>query len=329
MNRLLFALTLFSALVLSGLTLTLPVLQWANTGIDNYTKLFLGAAALAVGICKICFFPIAENLLQHQRKILGCAVWLFGAVAMLISIYSTGEFLTTVTQQKTAEIINGNEHVNQLRTELKHLNQQSANLTELINNAVKNNYRSQALNAQNKLELINQQINTKGAELSVLLKQHTNTQHSQNNTGLSIGVNGTEHGFKSPLFIAIALHTAVVLCVLIISSWQPIKPHVKQQSTQLKTVHHDDSKTQESTTVINAQLNFKNTELDPDQQKLCIRIIAGEFGNEFKMKDTFIIPKVLTGGHKRIKPVFDFLTDNNHIVRVKTGYALTQTTIAA
>lgn len=331
MNRSLFILTLLAALVLTLLTLGFPVLLWASFSQSVLGVWVLGAAALAVGLCKIAFFPIAQQLYSIGKKTLAVFVFMFGGASLVLSINATNGYLENITQTNITQKLNNDFEVGQLKTEINGLNLQIENLNKIITEAQKNNYRTQALNAQNELSIINELLNTKTQQYKTAVNSHTSATSANKNNSKGFGLPISENGFKSPWIISVSLHLGCVLTVMVLYNYRPIKTEINKQSNtqserenspEIITENNTEQPT-ENTAMIRIETPYPQ-EFNEEQITLTQRIIAGEFGNQFKMRNDLIEQKIIRGGHGKIKPVIDYLLNTNKIIKENRAYHLVQ-----
>ena len=96
--------TTLAALVLAGLCTALPVYQWASIPQTTLLQILAGAAAFALSVCKLTFFPIAYANLETGRRLAAACLFASASVALLVSVplaLGALEFPTEATNLST------------------------------------------------------------------------------------------------------------------------------------------------------------------------------------------------------------------------------------
>lgn len=327
----LFIATLIAALILTGLCLVLPVYQWYRLGDTLTLKTLAALAALAIGICKITFIPIAVSCVD-QRKYLGAAcLFIVGVIALGISISATKElFNNSVKNHSAAAAVSSIEYQTGL-TELKELNNEIDVLQKLLDDDQKDDIRKRAYAQRENLDKLRNKRAIVVDKLKVLSSAPQNTASHNQTKNLTLTIGKKSVTLSAPASAAITLHLACIFSLLAITHWNPA---ATAQHPQIETINtYTTSQTASASTTASKktdkpkqQKGNNSKPLDNDQEKLAARVIAGEFSNAPVLRN-LIEDKAIRGGYNKIKPVFDHLEKTGNIKKTNTGYVLTQATI--
>lgn len=316
MNLLTPSMYLAAALLVS-VCLAIPTAQWALIPTQWWGQLFAGAAALAIGICKLGFFPLALNHFSNNHRFIGSCFLITGMLFLVISINATFSLLNNEVLNRAANQNQQSLGFKNQQHQLTDLNQEITTLNHLMASDAQGGYRGRALKQTQHLQQLKQQ---RQQLIKAINQQATNTHASEFLQA---------SGMNSAMIVAISLHLACVLAVLACGQWHPSsqkpkttkpkpkpKPKPKSQATK-KSI----KQTASDAAPLNAQ-----TSLNTEQMNLAKAIKSGEYGNTPGLKKIIQL-NVIKGGNPKVKPVFDWL-EENHIIR-KNGqtFELIQTTI--
>ncbi len=271
-----------AAVILTLVCLSLPMLEWYRIPTSPVIGCLTGAVALALGICKIGFFPVATHHLKHQSPLAGGVLLIAGVLFMLVSIQSTSQFLAYELTSRT-------KSDNQISEQLAEIDKTLSQLDVLIDSDIRNNYRSRA---------------DKNIIKKMKIKEEKNKI-----SGLSIGDNDKDISVlfnkKMALIVSIILHVACILSVLCVTEWRVYKKII----------------TRTISSVGGSEEISERVFLNDEQQALACRIKQGEYTERPKIK-ALIESKSINGGFNKVKPVFDFLIESGDLVRDKQGFML-------
>lgn len=318
MNKPIFLSTTAAAVILCTLCLALPVYQWATLPDDLALKALAAIAALALGICKLTFYPLAYDNLKIKRHLPAFCLFVVATVALLFSISASRDLLENITSTKhQAENVNSLAYKSTLK-QLNDIEQNIETLSALINKDLEGNYRLRAYDKQKELKSLRaEKVETlkRLESIAVAVSPSAGGAFGKN---ISISLAGKNFALKASTGAALSLHLACIVAVLAVTSWLP----TNTQQTSVKT-EPKPNKTKEMAT---PKPEPKKENLDSDQLNLAKRIIAGEFGNKLVLRK-LIQEKPISGGFKKIKPVFSYLIEGNHLMQSGRSYELVQRTM--
>lgn len=297
---------LIAAVILLIVCLLVPAAHWASIPQAPEAKILTGLIALAFGICKVIFWPLAIK----QTTRLAAVVLAFAALCFtFVSINSTVAFLKTQSAISAQVGLEKSREFKANQSALLLINEQIKTQQKLIDLDINNGYRTRAINSQSVL-----------AGLIEKRQQLNITKPIENNTTPFF------YGPYTELLIAVFLHVACILSVLLLGPWA-----VKNDKTSLKpkteTIKRLETETKPTLNQTTKPTNNKaETMLNKEQNELAESIKAGEFGDKPSIKK-LIQAKAIKGGFNKIKPVFDELIAKNKMRKTASGYELIQKTI--
>lgn len=273
---------ILAAVVLTAVCLIVPALQWASVPNATPIKWIAGIAALAVGICKIGFFPLAEWHFSQKQLIPAVLFGITGAVLMLLSVQSTNLFLADTFNQKQAV---DNRHSEQRAALQKQIDQ----LNKSIDADLEAGYRKRALaNIE------------KTAQLEVD-KNHFQSGHQKKLT--------TKSGFYYQMItISLILHLTCIVSVLGVTriGFQVVKQGAYDFDADafeaMSPIELDDG-------------------LNDAQRDLKDRLLSGEFGQNPGIKN-IVNQKVIVGGYPKVSAVFEQLIRERRMEKRGNSYTM-------
>ncbi|MGH1374421.1 MAG: hypothetical protein ACRBBW_20455 [Cellvibrionaceae bacterium] len=322
-------LVLIAAVLLSVVSVALPVAQWASIPTDTAIQWLAGLTAFALTLCKLAFFPLAWQHLVNRHFLPAAVLSVFAVFLLAISVDATRDLFETQTGQRQTQTVTQTDDYQQLKTEVAQLNQQIESLTQAIAADVDYSFRDRAYTQAEKLESLKKQRDKKRQALSSAATANSSAAHA--NFGLSLGQSADNNGnalaalSDGPLITAFSIHVGCVVAVLACGVWAPqtppvtVKPPVKNPAPAA-------GKTAPKMAPAKNQQPPQNATLDEEQNLLAQRIVRGEFSDTPSVKK-IIQGKEITGGHARVKPIFEWLLQNNHIKKEGRGFQLVQSVI--
>ena len=199
-----------AAAILSVIALALPVLQWAIIPTDTASQWLYGAAALALGLCKLAFFPKSAELYKDAQYFGSLILAVFAGILLYISIESSAQFLAQHTQSKYTQAQAGAQAVEELNAEI-------SGLQALI-----------AKDTQSKYHNIRARITDHQARIDKLKADRKSLEDTAITATTFFG--GLLTSFiKAEYLIAICIHLGGILAILCVTAWAP-KPKQEADS---------------------------------------------------------------------------------------------------
>ena len=320
-HKILFICTLFAGMLLSGLCIVLPVIQWASLANNVVVKIVIGCAALGLGICKLTFFPMCALHLQRKSWFPGAVLLFMASIALVISTFATASLVENLIQQKKHTATTQNVDYQLQLNGINALDDQINNLNTLITNDINNNYRARALKQQASVNMLNSERNS----LLTTLRNKENNSDTATKTGLGgqwqINFNGKIVVLKGSLVAALALHITGVFALLSVSAWWPIVKKVDSNNEDIE----EESKSSELENDMGEKIKiFTPSEfLTDDQNELANKISRGDFSQSPVIRNIVADKETgIKGGYKRVKPVFDYLLNAGVLQQQGRGYVL-------
>jgi len=317
--------TVLAALILCGLCLSLPVYQWVSIPSGFLLQCLGGAAALALGICKLTFIPLAIENFRQKSHIPAFFLFAVAMVALAVSVSASRDLLnnaTTIKQQSGA--VNSLAYQNAV-TELNDLNGEIKTLNALLAADLAAGYRERAYLQREKLETLKMQraaIASKAERLAQSSPAHTGATFGRN---IKLSLGGVEAGLQAATGAAIALHLACIFSVLAVTSWKP-EPQGAERFKSNEGRQENVKKMPVKKVDKPKPAPAGGNDLTPAQHELASRITAGEFGSKPAMRE-LIANKAIKGGFNKVRPVFDYLIRQNKLIETGKGFELVQKTI--
>ena len=340
-ENILYYSTVLAAAVLCALCLALPIIQWTAIEASSTVKACTGLAAFAIGICKLVFFPLGSRAASQKRTVPALLLTLAGTAALFISVTSTRELLSSIEKNTVHTGFSSSLIYQEKIKTLNALNADINNTERLRELDTQNTYRERATKQGARLDNLRTEKRALLAELETTPNTQQQAHQSIFGSAPGIGVGQYAASVSAPLFAALILHITCILALCAVTVWwqpiptqpralnepQPTPPPVKTQQTQ--TTQTSKPKPDKTAAANNAQLTR-------EQVELAKRIISGEFGNTFKVRELIAQKtaggqRAIRGGHAKLSPVLAWLEKNNDLLQTGSGsnsrYELTQKTI--
>lgn len=337
-ESILYYATALAAAVLCALCLALPIIQWTAIEASSTVKACTGFAAFAIGICKLVFFPLGSRAASQKRTVPALLLTLAGTAALFISVTSTRELLSSIEKNTVHTGFSSSLIYQEKIKSLNALNADISNTERLRELDTQNTYRERATKQGARLDNLRTEKRALLAELETTPNTQQQAHQSIFGSAPGIGVGQYAASVSAPLFAALILHITCILALCAVTVWWqpaptqpralnetlPAPPPVKTQAAQVSKPKS------EKTTAAN------NTQLKPEQMELAKRIISGEFGNTFKVRELIAQKteggqRIIRGGHAKLSPVLAWLEKNSDLIQTGSGsssrYELTQKTI--
>ncbi len=325
-----------AAVVLSVVSIALPVTHWVNIATDTSIKWLAGLTIFSLALCKLAFFPLAWSNFMSRRFTPAITLFAFAVFLLIISVDATRNLFEEQTMKRETKLVTQTYDYKQLKTEIEQLNQQIETQSILQAKDVENHFRERAIQQAAKLETLKKQREEKRGELSDASQAHSSSARLDFGVSLGLG-DGRDSGLLSaftdgPLITAFGIHVGCVIAVLACGVWFP-RNATEEQKIECETLDGTDTIRHKEVVTdkpesLKVQEDAKIT-LDEDQRLFAERIICGDYPEE---NETLGVKKVIlsgevVGGHRRVKPIFDWLLQNNHIKKEGRHFHLVQSVI--
>ena len=329
-------LIILAAVVLSVVSIALPVAHWVSIPTDTSIKWLAGLTIFALALCKLAFFPLAWSHLIARRMTPAITLAAFAVFLLFISVDATRNLFEEQTQKRETKLVTQTYDYKQLQTEIEQLNQQIETQTTLQAKDVENHFRDRAIKQAKQLQSLKREREQK--RLALVSASRTSASAVSAEFGISLGKGVSLDGgalaalSDGALVTALSIHIGCVVAVLACGVWSPNNPpEVVKPALE---VTETDSRNQTRTSARRKPVSRPtqeglNVTLDDDQRLLAERIIRGEFSefSEAPGVKKIIQSGLIVGGHRRVKPIYDWLLQNNDIKKEGRGFQLIQTVI--
>lgn len=310
----------FSTLLLCAVTLASTVLFWSSMPTDTLGKVIAGVTATALEACKYSFFPAGIYYLR-KRNVGGAGLLLIGILLLVVSVSATTAFLeTSYHQQQTDAQQNSVEHQTK-KQQLNSLQQQIDTLNNLIAADAQADRRTRALEYTKQVKELEEKRDTTLAGFQNIKESPQGGAQSLFSV-LAMPLHSSPDAVRQGAFIGLALivDVSAIACLLSLTGLPakaaPTEPQKAPQNPKSMPVLIA-GRPQQLTEPPPTQLN------DSDHA-LAARIVAGEFGEQPKVRDVMVLAKAR---HPEVKKVFDLLLDSNQLKREGKKFFLTQAVI--
>lgn len=207
-----------AAVILSAIAIALPVMQWASIPTDQYSQYIYGLAALALGLCKLAFFPKSATLLKEKRYIASSLLAAFAIALLYISIESSSQFLRQHTELQTKKTDTNTLAIDELNTEIANINALLAKDSQ-----------SKWIKVRDKVKEHQLRLDKLKTERDTLLAEATTT------TAFFAGI--ITKYISAEYLIAICIHLGGILAILCVTAWSGVRftiPSPAQASKELE-----------------------------------------------------------------------------------------------
>lgn len=284
--------TVAAAVVLSFLCLALPAYHWSSIPSSISLQILSGAAAVAIGVCKLTFIPLSVDCFTRRQFIPSTLLFTVALVALFISIVSSSALLNTLTSKRLeTENASSFAYKNAL-TALSNVNNEINNLNALVKTDASGNYRGRAYEQQANSKNLNERREKLVINAERLATAAYASTDQTFGVPFSLSVGGYSINVRASTVTSISLHILCVFAVLAVTAWKPEKRLINVES------EHRELEKPENVEPVNT--------LDEDQRKLANDIATGTFGENPVMRK-IIKDGGIKGGFKRVSPVFIYL----------------------
>lgn len=321
-----------AAVLLSVISLALPAAQWAAIPSASWAKWLAGGTAVALGVCKLGFLPLAWHHLANRNLVPGLCLGLFALMFLAINVDATADWLNANSSTRNQLTQTGSDNHQRLTQQLNDLNQTINTVNGLLAADLQNDYRERAYQQQTQLAELRKERNRITAQLNN--GQQAAANDRQAGFGISLGqsdgnqYSGTGAAVEGELLTALSIQVGCVLAVLACGAWaapltdnRPVKPMASPTKPKPQVRAED-----KPATAIKKK-GGEPAKLDDLQLALAENIKAGVYGNNPSVK-ALSEKKVIRGGYNKVNPVFLHLVANGDLKREGKGYQLTQLTIS-
>ena len=325
MNKTIYGSTLAAAILLTLLCLALPSYQWASLSGSALLKGLAGAGALALGICKITFFPIAIDKWLARRRLLALVFFLTASIALFFSVSATSQLIAeSATATQNGQAASSFAH-RQAVNNVNDLNNAIAALTDNIERDVTAGYRQRAIDQQGELVQLMQRRDAAIESVNNLAHAAPNGTGSTFLKNLTIGQGELSLSISGATGAAIALHLGCVLSILALSqAAAPVNASAPQKTAEPRPAKEKNKgrKEQQLDAFRSGAVVIDAEKFNDEQRALYNAIKKGDYGQQPVMRN-IINDTVITGGHKKVSPVFECLVQDNVLQKVGRNYKLT------
>lgn len=307
-----------AALLLSLISLALPAAQWASIPANPWAQIIAATTAIALGVCKLGFFPLAWEHLTRKSWLPGFSFAAFAVTFLIINVDATADLLDSevskrnqYTHSETVQQKRFNSALIEIETSIKTVN-------ALMQTDLETGYRHRAYKQLGRLDdLRKQHAELRKAEL---LATQTAIASPVVDFGVSLKAlpgGGSEALISGSLLVALCVHLGCVLAILACCGWSIPSEGLPRAKPALTVT--------ENRPLIEREKTVLQHELNNEQKRLSKEICSGLHGQQPGVK-ALVLNKAIPGGHRAIKQVFDFLVNSGDLRKEGQRFQLIQST---